>query len=284
MVKTIGGLYLVLSEEYANGRNVIEIAREAVAGGIDMLQMREKRKLQEESLRLGFALADLCRKSGVTFIVNDDPHLAREVNADGVHLGQEDFLRYPMHAVRRILGPGKIIGLSTHSPEQAIKACSLAPDYIAYGPVFPTLTKNYFIGTSGVRSVLQAATCPVVFIGGINASNVDELLAMGAGAIALIRDIMRAENVSEQAAWYKEKFRVRGSEFGVQKNIQIRINGKEACLADFVTLAEMIASRGLMPKRVVIEYNGEVIQRERWTEIQVKEGDCLEIVSFVGGG
>ncbi len=206
--KRVGGLYLVLSEEYGNGRSIWEIACEAVAGGIDILQMREKGKTQDELRCFGLALGELCRSNNVAFIVNDDPNLARELDADGVHLGQEDLLRYPIETVRRILGPGKIIGVSTHSPEQAMLTCELGPDYIAYGPVFPTETKDYSIGTAGARAVLQKSSCPVVFIGGINPSNLDELLAMGVRTIALIRGIMQAENIRERTAWYKEKLRV----------------------------------------------------------------------------
>ena len=255
-----GSLYLVLSEEYGAGRSVLDIAQRAIAGGIDILQMREKAKSTEELLQFGRTLSGLCRRHGVLFIVNDDPCLARDCGADGVHLGQEDLLKHPVVEVRRILGPGKIIGLSTHSPQQALEACRFRPDYIAYGPVFPTETKDYSIGTAGVRAVLQGTTCPVVFIGGINPSNLDELLGMGVKTIALIRDIMRAENVTERVRWYKNKLRAQGSEFGV-KNMRVRINGKEEGLLATMTVAELISRRGLVPQRVVIEHNGEVMPR-----------------------
>ena len=101
-----GSLYLVLSSEYAGKGNVLEIAAAAVSGGIDILQMREKNAERKDLLILGKALSDLCRRSGVTFIVNDDPLLARELDADGVHLGQEDQVVFPVADVRKLLGAG----------------------------------------------------------------------------------------------------------------------------------------------------------------------------------
>lgn len=196
-------LYLVLSEEYGAGRPLISIAEKAIAGGIDILQMREKHKSSEELIRLGTALSDLCRRNGVTFIVNDDPVLAVELDADGVHLGQEDMMRHAMDDVRRVIGREKIIGLSTHSVEQFQQANGLDVDYIAFGPVFPTQTKDYHIGTGDINAVLKMTSKPVVVIGGINMLNVDVVLKEGATRVALIRDIMQAEDIAARARWYK---------------------------------------------------------------------------------
>jgi thiamine-phosphate pyrophosphorylase len=200
-----GSLYLVLSEEYGGGTPVTYIAEQAMAGGIDILQMREKNKSREELLNLGHTLSLLCKKHSVIFIINDDPLLARTLDADGVHLGQEDILKCPINSVRKIIGDSKIIGLSTHSLEQFRKANQMDVDYIAFGPVFPTKTKNYHIGIGDVSSVLQEASKPVIFIGGINTTNLDILLAKGASNIALIRDIMQAEDIMMRTKWYKNK-------------------------------------------------------------------------------
>lgn len=200
-----GSLYLVLSEEYGAGRSLLDIACQAIAGGVDILQMREKRKSPEELLRLGHILASLCKKNGVTFIVNDDPLLARELDADGVHLGQEDLRQYPVNTVRKLIGPDKIIGLSTHSLEQFDLANQMDVDYLAFGPIFPTQTKNYAIGDGDVPKVLQKALKPVVVIGGINTNNLDVLLDKGASNVALIRDIMQAEDIVSQTKWYKKR-------------------------------------------------------------------------------
>jgi thiamine-phosphate pyrophosphorylase len=197
-------LYLVLSEEYGMGRPPLFVAAQAIAGGIDVLQMREKQKSREEIVGLGKNLCALCRKNGVVFIINDDPHLAYELDADGVHLGQEDITRYPIEQVRSILGPDIIIGLSTHSPEQFRQGNETDVDYLAFGPVFPTQTKNYHIGTSDIKNILKAAVKPVFLIGGITAANVDIVLSAGATRVALIRDIMQATDIPSRAKWYNK--------------------------------------------------------------------------------
>ncbi|OPY85162.1 MAG: Thiamine-phosphate synthase [Syntrophus sp. PtaU1.Bin208] len=203
-------LYLVLTEEYGNGRPLMDIAAEAISGGIDLLQMREKSKSREELLQLGGDLAALCRRNGVTFIVNDDPLLAAELDADGVHLGQEDLQRCPIDRARRILGWDRILGISTHSVEQFRRANGLDADYLAFGPIFPTRTKDYSIGTGDIREVLRLAAKPVVFIGGVNPDNLEILLQEGAAFVALISDIMQAQDIAARAGWYKEQLRKAG--------------------------------------------------------------------------
>jgi thiamine-phosphate pyrophosphorylase len=200
-------LYLVLTEEYGAGRPLMQIVEEAISGGIDILQMREKSKSRTELLQLGSALAMLCRKNGVTFIVNDDPLLAAELDADGVHLGQEDLQHYPVDAVRQIIGRDRILGLSTHSVEQFRQANDLDADYLAFGPIFPTRTKDYSIGTGDIRDVLRMASKPVVLIGGVNTANLDILLNEGATFVALIRDLMQADDVASRTGWYKDQLR-----------------------------------------------------------------------------
>ena len=183
----------------------MDIAKDAIDGGVDILQMREKNKSPEALLVLGRELREICSAGDVTFIVNDNPVLAREVGADGVHLGQEDVSEFPINETRKILGDGKIIGVSTHSVDQFSKANETDVDYIAFGPIFHTLTKDYDIGTKDVERVLAIAKKPVVFIGGINMSNVDMLLEKGARNIAAIRSIVQAEDVRAAARELKEK-------------------------------------------------------------------------------
>lgn len=198
-------LYLVSSEEYNPGRSTPEIAAEAIKGGVDIIQMREKGKSMEELVLLGKELKELCSGSGVTFIVNDDPYLAKEVGADGVHLGQEDIINFPIEETRRILGEGKVVGISTHSVEQFDKANEMDFDYIAFGPIYHTLTKDYNIGTEDVERVLGIANKPIVFIGGINMSNIDGLLDKGARNIAVIRSIVQSDDITKAVRELKEK-------------------------------------------------------------------------------
>jgi len=198
-------LYLVTSEEYNFSCSTLDVVRQAIAGGVDIIQMREKDKSIEELLALGKELSALCREAGVIFIVNDDPYLAREVDADGVHLGQEDLKECSLEEARAVLGEDRIIGVSTHSFEQFDEAQESDCDYVAFGPIFITKTKDYHIGDSEVPAVIEAAQKPVVFIGGIDFDNVDSLLKQGAKNIAVIRAIVQSDDICASAKALKER-------------------------------------------------------------------------------
>ena len=198
-------LYFVLTSSYNLAVTTVEIAKNAILGGIDILQMREKNLSETKLIDTGKELAMLCKKNDVVFIVNDSPIIAKQVNADGVHLGQEDLHKFPLTKTRQILGQDKIIGLSTHSMEQFEIANESDLDYIAFGPIFPTKTKNYFIGTEDVEKVLTIAKKPIVFIGGINFSNIDILLNKGAKNIAVISAIINSANMTRTARQLKSK-------------------------------------------------------------------------------
>jgi thiamine-phosphate pyrophosphorylase len=266
-------LYLIISEECGKGKNACEIAEAAIAGGVDIVQMREKDKPKEELILLGKKLLSLCNNSGTTFIVNDDPTLAGELGADGVHLGQEDAKSFPIKSARRIVGGNGIVGISTHSFGQFKKANDDDVDYIAFGPVFPTKTKDYSIGTKDVEKVLKIAAKPVFFIGGINLSNIGELLKKGAKNIALIRGITEATDVKAVTAEFKRKVKM-----------IIKINGKSESISGVSTVSELISKRSLVPEHVVIEHNMRIVPKEEWDGIILNENDNVEIVSFVGGG
>ncbi len=198
-------LYLVISEEYGMGRSAIEIARLAISGGIDVIQMREKNKTKDELVELACELSKLCKEKRVNFIVNDNLLIARESNADGVHLGQEDMLKYSITEARNILGKSKIIGVSTHSLVQLNSANKEDVDYIAYGPIFLTKTKDYFLGVKDIKEVLKISRKPVFFIGGIDLSNLDEILEQGGKNIAMIRGIIGSENIIGNVKKIKER-------------------------------------------------------------------------------
>jgi len=196
-------LYLIVDEEYGRGRDALEIAKSAIKGGVDVIQMREKNKPREELVTLGEKLSSLCRRSRVTFIVNDDPMLAKEVDADGVHLGQEDLKLFPLEVSRRILGRRKIIGVSTHSFGQLKDACEKEFDYVVFGPVFRTEVKNKYAGTKDIEKIIKEASKPVVFIGGITLANVDKLLQRGARNISLIRGIAQEDDIIKAAGSFR---------------------------------------------------------------------------------
>ncbi|MBI5124013.1 MAG: thiamine phosphate synthase [Candidatus Omnitrophica bacterium] len=200
-------LYLVATEEYGRPRPALEIAESAIKGGVDIIQMREKDKPGDELVYIGKELSRLCRDNNVIFIVNDDPRLAKEVNADGVHLGQEDALKYPLERARKILGESKIVGISTHSLAQFNDANQKGYDYTAYGPIFPTKTKDYFLGTGDIKNVIRIAKKPVFFIGGINLTNLGSVLREGAKNIALIRAVTESADITSAVKEFKERLK-----------------------------------------------------------------------------
>jgi len=179
------------------------MARDAIDGGISWLQLRDKERKRRDLLPLGRALRRLCTEGGVTLIVNDDPLLAHRIGADGVHLGQEDLCRHPINETRRLLGRKRIIGLSTHALKEAQAAMKMDVDYIAFGPIFPTPTKPYHLGTDEVQEVLSLATKPVVLIGGINPDNIAPLIALGGRYFAMIRGILEAEDIRERVRLFR---------------------------------------------------------------------------------
>lgn len=197
-------LYLVTGEETSGGRSTEEVVKSALAGGVDIVQMREKNLSKDKLIVLGNILSDLCRKNNAVFIVNDDPFLAKEVDSGGVHLGQEDIVDFPIEKTRKIIGKEKIIGISTHSLGQFKTANNSDVDYIAFGPLFPTKTKDYFIGIEDVKTVINLALKPVVFIGGINSDNISKVLGAGGRNIAVIRAITQADDIEGKVKFFKQ--------------------------------------------------------------------------------
>ncbi|MBP1752033.1 MAG: thiE thiD [Geobacteraceae bacterium] len=181
----IKGLYLITD----HGENLMERVRKALAGGISILQYRNK--VQDYPARLAECreLRQLCASSGVTFIVNDDLRLATESGADGVHLGQEDG---SVHLARGILGPGKIIGISTHSCDEAKQAEADGADYIGFGAMYPTGSKEvqFMPGPEALKTVKACVSLPVVAIGGITRDNAGTVLDAGADSLAVISAVL----------------------------------------------------------------------------------------------
>ncbi len=157
------------------------------------IQLRIKDKPTSEILDIARELRSIIAPPSL-LIINDDPEIAREVGADGVHLGQDDA---PYRQVRDQLGKEAIIGLSTHNPEQTKAACALGPDYIGIGPVYATPTKaipDPVIGIDGLKAMLACATVPAVVIGGIDHQNVREVLSAGAQNLCAVRCINQADD------------------------------------------------------------------------------------------
>jgi thiamine-phosphate pyrophosphorylase len=186
-------LYAILDTSFSKGRAPAALLREFLAGGVKLVQLRAKELSSGEFFALAKEARQLTRDAGVLFIVNDRADIAFAVGADGVHLGQDDL---PLGAARKILGEDKVIGISTHDLAQAREAEAGGADYIGFGPIFGTATKETGYTARGLemlREIKQAVKIPVVAIGGINESNVAEVWKAGADAAAIISDLMAAE-------------------------------------------------------------------------------------------
>lgn len=195
------GIYGITAEKFSAGRSNVEVAQQMIAGGIRIIQYREKRphKSFAEMLAECATLRRLTREAGVLFIVNDYPDIAQLVDADGVHVGQDDF---PVPEVRRLVGPNKLIGLSTHGPEQAAAAVHAGADYIGVGPIFSTQTKEDVcapVGLSYLDHVVRTCPLPFVAIGGIKEHNLGEVLAHGATTVCLVTEIVGAPDITATA-------------------------------------------------------------------------------------
>ena len=183
--QSISGLYLITDQ----GDNLLERVRAALRGGARVVQYRSKEKSWEDRLSEGNCLKQLCTDFGIPLIVNDDMLLARELDAHGVHLGQEDGT---IAAAREFLGNGKIIGQSTHSLEEALRAEHEGADYIGFGAIYPTGSKvvTQLPGTSGLAEIRKRVKIPVVAIGGITPSNACRVIDAGADAVAVISSVL----------------------------------------------------------------------------------------------
>ncbi len=180
-------LYLVTSPV----ENLLETVEAALQGGLTLVQYRDKHADDEVRLRYADKLCQLCRHYGALFIVNDRVDLAIAVDADGVHLGQQDI---PISLARQLLGSQKLIGRSTHKPDDLQRAIAEGADYIGVGPVYETPTKEGrpAAGLDYVRYAADHATVPWFAIGGIDLNNVPEVLKAGASRVAIVRAIMQS--------------------------------------------------------------------------------------------
>ncbi len=187
----IKGLYLITPQ--GSDEQILKVVREGLRGGVRVVQYRDKQRSPEAKVNLSHQLAQLCKEAGVTFLINDNPELAIACLADGVHLGQDDG---SVHDARRLLGANKLIGVSTRTVDQALKAEMAGADYIGVGSVFPTETKDdaELVGLETLRKIRRAVKIPLVAIGGIGWTNGAEALDAGADALAVISAIADDSN------------------------------------------------------------------------------------------
>lgn len=203
--RPIHGLYLILDPDACAGRPPVEVARLALAAGATVIQWRDKRRDKGDQLAEARSVARACAEAGATFIINDHADMVAATGAHGVHLGQHDL---PIEAARALLGPGAIIGLSTNNPEEARAAEAAGADYIAVGAIFATASKfdTRPASLERLQQVKAAASVPVVAIGGINLTNIADVVRSGADAAAVISAVCAAPDIHAAAAQLSNAF------------------------------------------------------------------------------
>lgn len=193
-MKNILKLYLVTDRDLSLGRSLEEVVSEAVAGGVTIVQLREKDASTGEFVELAFRLKDLLRPYNVPLIINDRVDVALAVDAEGLHIGQSDM---PYEIARKLLGPDKIIGLSVENMDDLLEANKLDVDYIGISPVFGTPTKTDTaepFGLEGLRKAVEISAHPTVAIGGMNTSTIGDVMAAGTDGVAVVSAICSAES------------------------------------------------------------------------------------------
>lgn len=197
-------LYAVTDRHWLNGRELEEVVRESLDGGVTFLQIREKNLEEETFLKEATKIKTLCQEYNVPFVINDNVDLAIAVDADGVHVGQSDM---EAGEVRKKLGPDKIIGVSAQTVEQAILAEKRGADYLGVGAVFSTSTKSDAkeVTYDTLKEICNAVNIPVVAIGGITSENLAELSGSGICGIAVISAIYAQKQIKEATKELKTK-------------------------------------------------------------------------------
>jgi thiamine-phosphate pyrophosphorylase len=184
MKKNVKGIHILLSATRVNGRSAEDLAQIAVEGGASVIQLREKQMPMGELLPLAKKMRTICRD--ITFIINDRADLARIVEADGVHLGQDDL---PLEDARKILGENSIIGISCSSTKEGMDAQNNGADYIGFGHIFPTSSKIKSTPPKSLQelgSICNNLRIPVIAIGGISIDNYLSVLKVNVGGLAIL--------------------------------------------------------------------------------------------------
>jgi thiamine-phosphate pyrophosphorylase len=195
-------LYTFVDTAYLNGRSPELVAQQLCDGGSDLIQLRAKQSSPDEIRRMAEVIVPITKRAGISLVINDYPEIAREIGAELCHLGQEDFFDAGYKHVREVASvstPSILkIGLSSHAPEQALRAIEAGADYIAIGPVYATGTKpgRKPVTLEYVRWAAQNVKVPWFAIGGINLQNLDEVVAAGARRICVVSAILNAPDLA----------------------------------------------------------------------------------------
>ncbi len=197
-------IYPVTCEELSEGRSNLEVLEAVIQGGSKIIQLREKDYPKKDLYNLALKFSEITTRAGVLLIINDHVDIALAVEADGVHLGQEDL---PL-TVARQLAPELLIGASTHSLEDALQAQKHGADYVNIGPIFPTRTKEgveRVLGPDAIARISPHVKVPFTVMGGINEANIDQVLAQGARRVAMVTGITRAADIAAKVRSLREK-------------------------------------------------------------------------------
>lgn len=208
MVSADYSLYLVTDRDFLKGRDLLTEVRKAVKGGVSIVQLREKTASSRDFYNLAVAMKEEIKPYKVPLIINDRLDIALAVDADGLHIGQDDL---PLAIARSFLAQDKILGLSVLNPEQAKEGEKLGATYLGAGPVFSTLTKTDAaapVGCEMLRVIRENVDIPVVGIGGINMDNIDQVKKSGADGAAVVSALMGEDDIESavrrmRAEWEK---------------------------------------------------------------------------------
>jgi thiamine-phosphate pyrophosphorylase len=190
-------LYVILDPGVCGGRSLTDVLKEAASAGVRLFQYRNKTASMKVAYGEAVPLRKLAQELGVLFIVNDRCDLALAVDADGVHLGQGDV---PLNFARKIMGPDKLIGVSTHNRDQVIAATAGRPDYLGFGPIFTPGSKldhDQVVGPQGLRTIRPLTALPIFAIGGITADRTEDVIREGADGVAVISAVLKAPDISQ---------------------------------------------------------------------------------------
>lgn len=196
-------LYGILDLGYVDSSEVENVAEQMITGGVDLLQLRAKAYPAAQIAEVAAGLHRLAAARHVPLVINDHPLVARLVTVEGVHVGQDDL---PIAKVREIAGPNCLVGKSTHSVDQAIRAFYEGADYIGFGPIFATPTKPDYppIGLEEIRKVHEAVRIPIFCIGGIKLDNLPEVIEAGAHRVVIVSGLLQAEDIAAYGRAAKE--------------------------------------------------------------------------------
>ena len=200
----IKGLYAIADSKWNPFDSMSELAEKILKGGCKILQLRMKGSSEDDYRSEARAIATLKNKYDFTFIVNDHPEVASELGADGVHVGENDM---PVSDIKSAFGDRLIVGYSSHSIEEAVKAEKSGADYIAFGAIFQTKTKgpgHPVQGLDKLKKFVDSVNVPTVAIGGIDESNIDDIIATGVSSVAMISAISEADDVANKVREFVE--------------------------------------------------------------------------------